>query len=108
MIHPATGEEWSRFRGPNGTGISNAKTIPFNIGNDVIDWSIKIKGIGHSSPVIFGDKIFLTSVVAADSERFVLCYSTEGKKLWEYAAKFTAHSVHRFNTFASSTPAVDG
>jgi outer membrane protein assembly factor BamB len=107
MIHPATGEEWSRFRGPNGTGISDAKTIPFNISKDVIDWSIKIKGIGHSSPVIFDDKIFLTSVVPDDSERFVLCYSTAGKKLWEYKAKFTAHSLHRFNTFASSTPAVD-
>ncbi|MEZ5325261.1 MAG: PQQ-binding-like beta-propeller repeat protein [Verrucomicrobiales bacterium] len=107
MIHQANGEEWSRFRGPNGTGISDATTIPFNISKDVIDWSIKVKGIGHSSPVVFGDKIFLTSVVPDDSERFVLCYSTTGKKLWEYTTKFTAHALHKFNTFASSTPAVD-
>ena len=102
----AQAEDWSRFRGPNGAGVSDAKTIPTEIG-DAINWSIKIKGEGHSSPVIRGDKIFLTSVVADKEMRYVLCYNTKGKKQWEHSAKFSPHSLHRFNSFASSTPAVD-
>ncbi|MGK0187778.1 MAG: outer membrane protein assembly factor BamB [Verrucomicrobiales bacterium] len=104
----AAAEEWSRFRGPNGTGISDSTTIPFEISKKDINWSIKVKGIGHSSPVVHGGKIFLTSVATKGGNRYVLCYNTAGKKLWEYEAPFKTHSLHRFNTFASSTPAVDG
>lgn len=103
----SSAEDWSRFRGPNGTGVSETKTIPFEISKKVIDWSIKVKGIGHSSPVVHGDKIFLTSVESKGGKRYVLSYSTSGKKLWEYEATYEAHSLHRFNSFASSTPAVD-
>ena len=100
-------DDWTRFRGPNGSGVSNSKAIPAEISKRVINWSIKVKGKGHSSPVVIGNRVFLTSVIADKNKRYVLCYSTGGKKLWEHEITFTAHKQHRFNSFASSTPAAD-
>ena len=54
-------QEWTRFRGPNGSGISYAKTIPTKISSADINWKIELPGSGHSSPVLWGDRIFLTS-----------------------------------------------
>ena len=54
-------QEWPRFRGPNGAGISHAKTIPTKITDADIHWKVELPGTGHSSPVLWGDRIFLTS-----------------------------------------------
>lgn len=47
-------QEWPRFRGPNGTGISLAKGIPSKFTVDDADWRVALKGEGHSSPVLWG------------------------------------------------------
>src|SRR2546430_9812936 len=54
-------QEWTRFRGPNGAGLSHAKTIPTKITDADINWKIDLPGTGHSSPVLWGERIFLTS-----------------------------------------------
>src|SRR5258708_474308 len=74
-------QEWTRFRGPNGTGISSADTIPAVWTEKDINWKVELPAAGHSSPVLWGDKIFLTG---ADNEktalRTVFCLSAiDGK-----------------------------
>ncbi len=61
LTNQATAQEWSRFRGPNGTGVSHAKTIPTKISDADLNWKIELPGSGHSSPVLWGERVFLTS-----------------------------------------------
>lgn len=105
---PAAGQEWTRFRGPNGTGLSDATTIPTEWTLDDYDWRVQLPGTGHSSPVLWGDKIFLTSADEKALVRYALCYSAvDGSELWRREYPFTLHDRHKFNSFASATPAVD-
>ncbi|MDB4704246.1 hypothetical protein OAF26_03885, partial [Akkermansiaceae bacterium] len=53
-------DTWPRFRGENGTGVSSAK-IPIKLGENTLLWSAKLSGTGSSSPVIWKDKLFVTS-----------------------------------------------
>jgi len=55
------GQEWTRFRGPNGQGISDARTIPVKWTEKDYNWKVNLPGGGHSSPVLWGEKLFVTS-----------------------------------------------
>lgn len=105
---PLHAQEWARFRGPNGTGISEAKTIPTKVGDADINWKIELPGSGHSSPVLWGDRIFLTTTEGQQGGISVLCYDAKsGKQLWKSDFALPASHRHKFNSLASSTPAVD-
>jgi len=100
-------QEWTRFRGPNGTGISHAKTVPTNITPQDINWKAELPGMGHSSPVIWGERIFLTSTGDSEGGFSVLCLNVaDGKLLWRRDFPLQPFSKHKFNSFASATPAV--
>ena len=102
-------QEWTRFRGPNGTGISHAKTIPTKITDADINWRIELPGSGHSSPVLWGEKIFLTVTGDKAGGISMLCINAQdGKIIWKRDFALTPFARHQFNSFASSTPAVDG
>lgn len=105
----STAQEWPRFRGPNGSGSNpQATQIPSSFTDKDYRWTAALPGPGTSSPVLWGTKLFLTAQSEAEEARSVLCYdSTTGKLLWSHADAFRPHSSHRFNNFASSTPAVD-
>ncbi|HVX10671.1 MAG TPA: PQQ-binding-like beta-propeller repeat protein [Pirellulales bacterium] len=103
----APAQEWSRFRGPNGTGVSEAN-IPAEWSDDELNWRVELPGIGHSSPVLWGDKIFLTSAFEDTALRLVLCLRAgDGEIVWQRKYPSSLHSKHKFNSFASSTPCVD-
>lgn len=105
----ASAQEWARFRGPNGTGISQAKSIPTTWTEKDYNWKVALPGgTGHSSPVVWGDKVFLLSADPDNATRYMLCYdATNGKQLWQREYKSTPHHLHLRSSFASSTPAVD-
>jgi outer membrane protein assembly factor BamB len=104
----AEAQEWTRFRGPNGTGISHAQTIPARITDADINWKVELPGTGHSSPVLWSDRILLTSTGDKSGGISVLCLSAgEGKLIWRRDFPLTPFARHQFNSFASSTPAVD-
>ncbi len=101
-------QEWTRFRGPNGTGVSSCKTIPTKITGADINWKIELPGTGHSSPVLWGEQIFLTSTGDKAGGISVLClHARDGRLLWQREFSLTPFTRHEFNSFASSTPAVD-
>jgi outer membrane protein assembly factor BamB len=103
----ATAQEWTRFRGPNGTGISHAKTIPTKISDADLNWKVELPGSGHSSPVLWGDRIFLTTTGDKAGGISVLCFSAkDGSQLWKHDFPLTAFPKHQYNSFASCTPAV--
>ena len=102
------GQEWTRFRGPNGQGISHAKTIPVKWTEDDYNWKVKLPGGGHSSPVLWGEKLFVTSGdrQAGKSVIFALNVS-DGKVLWQKEYSLSKYHPNKLNSFASATPTVD-
>ena len=101
-------QEWTRFRGPNGTGISHARSIPTKITDADLNWKVALPGSGHSSPVLWGEKIFLTSTGDKAGGISVRCLNAaNGDEVWHKDFTLTPFARHEFNSFASSTPAVD-
>jgi len=106
--HNSSAQEWTRFRGPNGTGISQAKTIPTTWSEKDINWKVGLPGAGHSSPVLWGEKVFLASADDQTGEVFVLCVNAaNGAVLWQKNFPFSKYRKHDYNSFASGSPAVD-
>jgi len=108
-VCPSAGaQEWTRFRGPNGAGVSAAAAIPLQWTDKDFNWKLALPGSGHSSPVLWGERLFLTAGDSKTGGRLVLCVdATEGKLLWkqEYAGK--SYKMHLRNSVATATPAVD-
>jgi outer membrane protein assembly factor BamB len=101
---------WPRFRGPNGSGIAPDKDIPVHwTEQDGVLWKTAVPGTGNSSPVIWGDFLFLQSARANGGERLLLCLRvSDGKILWTQAVPGGPAHKHAKNSWASSTPATDG
>jgi outer membrane protein assembly factor BamB len=101
---------WSRFRGPNGTGVSTDKEIPvqWNEKEEVL-WKTSLPGLGHSSPVVWENNVFLQCASEDGKERRLVCLSAvDGKVRWSTAVPGAVAKTHRKNSLASSTPATDG
>jgi outer membrane protein assembly factor BamB len=101
-------QEWTRFRGPNGQGISDAKTIPVKWTPSDYNWKIELPGGGHSSPVLWGDKIFITSGDAKNGGVILLALSANnGSVLWQKQYTLNTYRLNKLNSYATSTPSVD-
>jgi len=104
----AYAQEWSRFRGPNGSGLAEGAAIPSQWTDKDYNWKAAIPGVGHSSPVLWGERLFLTSGMPKTGERLVLCLdAVSGKTKWTRNLTGAAYRIHQRNTFASATPAAD-
>jgi len=67
-----------------------------------------LPGYGHSSPVLWGQKIFLMSADPDQATRYVICLDADsGRTLWQKTYKSDPHRLHKYNSYASVTPAVD-
>jgi outer membrane protein assembly factor BamB len=101
-------QEWTRFRGPNGSGIGAATAMPVTVTEADYNWRVRLPGSGHSSPVLWGRKLFLTSAEETQGKRHLLCLdAADGRTLWTRTYDFAKYAHHQFNSFAASTPAVD-
>jgi hypothetical protein len=100
--------EWPRFRGLNGSGISDATTVPAKWTERDYNWKVKLPGIGHSSPVVWGERVIVTSGGPETARRFVLClHRTDGRVLWQREYASQTYEQHGDNCYATATPAVD-
>lgn len=104
---------WPRWRGPHQDGHTTETNIPVKWTGDNIIWKTSLPGIGQSSPIIWGDKIFLTSAISHSRERverIVFCVSRQtGEILWKQTAwEGVPEPLHAMNTWASATCVTDG
>ena len=107
LLSTANAQEWTRFRGPNGTGESETP-IPAEWSDGSYRFKVELPGAGHSSPVLWGQKLFLTCAIDKGAVRLLLCLdASTGQELWRKDLPSATHHVHEQNSFASSTPAVD-
>jgi outer membrane protein assembly factor BamB len=101
-------QEWTRFRGPNGSGVSPATTIPVQWSEKDYRWRVEFPGVGHSSPVVWGDRVFVTSAKADGGALIVRALRAgDGQTLWSREFPVAAYPKNKFNSYASGTPAVD-
>jgi outer membrane protein assembly factor BamB len=108
-IQTVNAREWTRFRGPNGQGVSSAATIGVKWSAGDYAWKIKLAGGGHSSPIVWGDRVFVTSADSKAKKGIAQAFSVaDGRQLWkrEYVlGTFTA--LNSLNSYATGTPCVD-
>lgn len=101
-------QEWTRFRGPNGSGVVPALDIPSSFTESDINWKVKLPGSGHSSPAIWEDRLFLMSADSETATRYVVAVDTKtGKVLWQKEFPAQESHLHSKSSYASCSPAVD-
>ncbi len=104
-------EEWSGWRGPRRDGTSTETGFPVKwSATENVVWKVSIPGKGHSSPVVWGDRIFLTTCIEDSGDRKLLCLDRkDGRVIWDKVVVTTpTEGKHKLNSFASSTPVTDG
>lgn len=107
----ARAQDWPAWRGPKGDGISAETGFPLRwSATEGVLWKVPVPGWGHSSPVLAGDRLFLTTYVEGTDERKLVCLDArDGRLLWERTVLVAPKErKHRLNSYASSTPATDG
>jgi len=107
----ARAEEWPAWRGPRGDGTSTETGVPtaWSAAENVA-WKVPIPGKGHSSPIVSGDRVFVTTSIESEKKRMLLALDRrDGKLLWDRVV-LTAPLERKqdLNSYASSTPATDG
>ncbi|MEO2018384.1 MAG: PQQ-binding-like beta-propeller repeat protein [Fuerstiella sp.] len=109
----AVAENWPCWRGPRGDGTSMETNVPTSWNGrtgDNIAWKVAIPGVGHASPVIWQNRIFLVSCLEEEQKRVLICLDrTSGRTLWQKTVvESILETKHRLNSHASGTPATDG
>jgi len=120
-LHAAVAADWPQFRGPGGNGTSDAKGTPVNWSDTAgIAWKTDLPGPGASSPIVFGNKVFLTCYTGVqpgrgasldELKRHLLCFDrATGKLLWNtpVPADLPEQSgIREDHGYTSSTPVAD-
>lgn len=103
-------ENWPQWRGPRMDGTSNDKGFPEKLDPEQLLWKVELPGGGHSSPIVWNDRVFLTACLDQSQKRVLLCLDrSQGKVLWQSAVLSSPlEHKHGLNSLASSTPATDG
>lgn len=104
-------ENWPCWRGPRLDGTSAEKDVPIHWSSSSnVLWKTALPGVGHASPIVWGDRLFTVTAVGDQEARVLLCLdSKNGKILWQKTVLVAPlEGKHKLNSHASSTPATDG
>ena len=102
---------WSRWRGPSGQGLVTGSGYPDTwSATESVLWKIPVPGRGNSSPIVWGDRILLTTAYDGGRRLSILAFRrSDGSRLWEsFIPDGRSQPAHDKNGYASSTPATDG
>ena len=104
------GRELACLRGPRTDGTSLEKNVPkdWDVANAI--WKTAVPGVGHASPIVWGDRVFTVTAMPEKLDRMLLCFDrATGKILWQQiVAHGPLEKINRQNSYASGTPATDG
>lgn len=109
----ALAEDWPGWRGPRGDGSSLEQELPLEwdvtTGKNIL-WKAKLPGKGHSSPIVWHDRLFVTTCLEEEQKRLLICLdATSGDEMWQCEVlRSPLETVHQLNSRASSTPVTDG
>ena len=105
------GEDWPCFRGPGRQGISQENGVPTQwSATSNIRWKTAIPGEGWSSPIVFGERVFVTTALSDGASLHMICLNRRsGEVVWdkEITQQRAGHK-QQYNSYATPTPATDG
>lgn len=105
------GENWPQFRGPAGDGHADAKNLPVTFGEgERVKWKTAIHGKAWSSPVIWGDQVWLTTATEEGDALSVICVNKDTGAIVRDEVLFRVAEpqfCHKFNSYASPTPVIE-
>lgn len=108
---PAPAENWPAFRGPTGQGTSSETGLPLKwSATENVAWKAEVPGEAWSSPVVWNDRVFVTTTTDAGKSCRVLAFDRQtGKPVWNVEV-FTQETLRKEqrNTYATPTPCTDG
>jgi outer membrane protein assembly factor BamB len=112
LSSPLLAEDWPQFRGPTGQGVSTETGLPTEWSADSgIAWSTPIPGRGWSSPIVHGDRVFVTTATEEGRSFRLLCLDrATGKIIWntEVLQQGLDSRLQQGNSYATPTPVTDG
>ena len=104
-------DNWAQFRGPFGDGRSDAKELPVTFGeSERVKWKTAIQGKAWSSPVIWGDQVWLTTATETGDALSVVCINKQSGAIIREEVLFRVAApqfCHKFNSYASPTPVIE-
>lgn len=101
-------ENWPQWRGPHFDGSSNEKGLPSTWSKETAQWSIDLPGPSAATPIIWGDRVFISTPDTASGTLHALCFDRKtGRKLWDN--KVGEGRIYRDekSNFASPSPVAD-
>lgn len=107
-LEPSHADQWPRFRGPDGAGVSNLQGLPAQWSESDYEWVIELPGLGHSSPVVWDNALFLTTALENGARTLHRFDASTGEELWNQSTRLEVPTLHTKSSMASSTPALDG
>ena len=112
LAFSAEAGNWPSWRGDvAGSGIVRTEKIPLEWGTEKnVRWRVPLPDRGNSSPIVWGDKVFITQATDSDNRRTVMCFDKRtGELLWRTGVTYTkAEKTHKTNPYCSGSPATDG
>jgi outer membrane protein assembly factor BamB len=101
---------WPAWRGPTGQGLCDEKMLLKWSDKDNVKWKIDLENQGNSTPVVWGDKVFLTQANKGGSVRGLLCFDrADGKKLWQKDITYDKKERNwNPSWYCNASPATDG
>jgi len=104
-------EDWPCWRGPRLDGTSHETRVPLHWSSQSnIAWAVTLPGVGHASPIVLGERLFIIAALLDTPQRLLLCLDRDnGKVVWQQTVLAAPlEQKHSLNSYASSTPATDG
>lgn len=111
LLQSSIAADWSGFRGADGNGVSSAKNLPTEWGpKKNLKWHFALPGPGNSSPVVSGDKVFITCAQNKGAVRALYCIDRKtGKEVWTRSIDYDKpEKMHNTNHWSGATPATNG
>ncbi len=107
MASPLWAGNWASWRGPNGNGVADGSGYPTEWSDSKnIAWKVELPGRGSSTPIVWGDKIFLTCGI--DGKNGLLAYNLQGKELWRQEIGKERPGKHKKASSCNSSCVTDG
>ncbi len=107
--HLASAENWPNWRGPTNDGVTAEAELPLKwSATENVKWKIALPEPGNSTPIIWGDRVFLTQAVGP--QRTLMCLDRQdGRTLWQKGPTWSeAERTHKTNPFCAASPVTDG
>lgn len=103
----ASADNWPQWRGPNATGVAEAGDYPVEFSaEENVTWTAPLPGIGSSSPAVWGEAIFVTSII--DGEDGLTRFGFDGQEVWQKQLGPGREGKHRNGSGSNPSPATDG